>query len=112
MKTTNHILHTAKITNNCPECYATNGLEFTFSQEEIENKLYAKAKKDILESLYCHTCNNTIYPVNWDGDIDRVYQYHKKLAKPLNTNFKLKPLAYVLILLDTIALAALVYFLK
>lgn len=104
-----HLLHTAKINNNCPECFSTEGLEFSFSQEEKENKLYSKASNDIEEVLFCHNCQHTIYPVNWTEDIERVYAYQKKLATPKNTSYKLKPLAIVIIVSDLIAIGVLVY---
>ncbi|MDC8002760.1 hypothetical protein POV27_01730 [Aureisphaera galaxeae] len=112
METKTHLLHTSKVNNNCPECYSTEGLEFSFSQEEKENKLYSKASKDIKEVLYCHSCEQQIFPVKWTDDIERVYEYHRKLVQPKGTGMKLKPLAYIIILLDAVAIAALIYFLK
>jgi len=110
MEKRTHILHTAKVNNNCPECYSTEGLEFIFSQEEVENKLYSKANKEVIETLHCQTCAQDIYPVNWTQDIERVYDYHRKLAKPKNTGIKLKPLAYLLILIDALIIAAIIYY--
>jgi len=107
-----HLLHSAKINNNCPECFSTEGLEFSFSQEERENKLYSKANSDIEEVLFCHSCQHTIYPVNWTDDIERVYEYHKKLATPKSASYKLKPLAVVIIVSDIIAIGVLVYLLS
>ncbi|MCB0456372.1 MAG: hypothetical protein R2776_05035 [Flavobacteriaceae bacterium] len=112
MTTKKHLLYSAKITNNCPECFSIEGLEFSFSQEEKETKLYSKANPVIEETLYCHHCNHTIYPVNWTQDIERVYAYHKKLAKPKSTSFRLKPLAYAILIFDTLALFLLIYFLS
>ncbi len=107
-----HTLHTSRIHNNCPECYSTEGLEFSFSQEEKENKLYSKASKEIKETLYCHSCEQQIFPIKWTDDIERVYEYQRKLAQPKSTGIKLKPLAYIMILIDAIAIAALIYYLK
>ena len=112
METTKHILHTAKINNNCPECFANKGLEFTFSQKEKENKFYSQASKEIEEVLYCHNCQQTIYPVNWTDDIERVYAYQRKLAKPISTMIKVKPLLYGIIFFDAIVLAAIIYYLN
>jgi len=111
MKTKTHILHTAKVNNNCPKCYSKEGLEFTFSQEEVENKLYSKAKNEVMESLYCQNCNETIYPVNWTEDIERTRNYHKKLAKPKGSGIQLKPLAYLLLLIDALIVGAVIYYL-
>tara|TARA_B100000508_G_C11451960_1_gene274589 strand:- start:1489 stop:1833 length:345 start_codon:yes stop_codon:yes gene_type:complete len=110
METRTHLLHQARINNNCPECYATNGLEFTFTQEEKENKFYSKASATINEKLYCHQCEQVIYPVKWTEDIERVYAYHRKLAKPKSASMKLKPLLYGLILFDAVVVAAIIYY--
>lgn len=111
METKKHLLHSAKINNNCPECFSADGLEFTFSQSEKENQLYSKASKKIEEMLYCHSCGNIIYPVNWNDDIERVYSYNKKLANPKSSGYKLKPLAYLIILLDAIVLGIIIFLL-
>lgn len=110
MEKKSHIIHSAKVNNNCPECYSTEGLEFTFSQEEVDHKFYSKASKEIQEKLYCHNCHQDIYPVNWTADIERVYSYNKKLAEPKDTGLKLKPLAYILILIDALILGWLIYY--
>ncbi|MDT0556418.1 hypothetical protein [Patiriisocius hiemis] len=104
------ILHKSKIANNCPTCYANNDLEFTFSQEIAENPLFIMPSKEVEETLFCHNCNNTIYPVNWDEDIERVYEYHKKLADPNKASFKLKTLGYILVIGDILLLLYLVYY--
>jgi uncharacterized protein with PIN domain len=110
METKLYLLHTAKVNNNCPECYSTEGLEFTFSQEEVENKLYRKANGEIVESLQCKKCQQVIYPVNWTEDIEQVYKYNRKLVKPMASGFRLKRLAYILIAVDILALGAIIYF--
>lgn len=112
MQKKTHQLHAAQLNNNCPECYATNGLELIFTQEEMENKLYSRASKEIIELMHCKNCDHTIYPVNWTEDIERVYDYHKKLAIPKSTSIKLKPLAYLLIIADALLIGALIYYLK
>jgi len=111
MESKKHLLHSARISNNCPECFQTDGLEFSFSQDEKETQLFKKASAKVEEVLYCHNCKNIIYPVNWNDDIERVYSYHKKLATPLKSSYQLKPLAYMIILLDIIALGIIIYLL-
>jgi uncharacterized protein with PIN domain len=105
-----HVIHNAKVNNNCPECYSTNGLQFTFTQEEVENKLYRYIKKDVNEKLECQNCNQIIYPVKWTADIERVYNYNKKLVKPLGAGFKLMPLGWILVITDALILLALIYY--
>ncbi len=109
--TTNHILHKARIKNNCPECFANDGLEFIFSQEKTVKKLYTSASKDVKEKLFCHSCSNTIYPVNWDDDIDRVYQYNKKQVLPKRGGIKLTSISYLVMLFGIALIGITVYFL-
>lgn len=111
MESKKHLLHSARINNNCPECFSTDGLEFSFSQNEKETQLYRKASQKIEEVLFCHNCGHTIYPVNWNDDIERVYSYHKKLANPQSPGYKLKPLAYLIILIDLMVLGVIIYLL-
>lgn len=108
---TEHVLHIAKLNNNCPVCYTTDGLEISFTQNEKETRFYNKADKEISETIYCHTCKNVIYPVDWNSDIERIYDYHKKQVTPINSMFKPKPILYLSILIVVIILAGLVYIL-
>lgn len=105
-----HLLHEALLNNNCPECYSNGGLVFTFTQEERENLCYRKAAKEVQEKLFCHDCNTHIYPVNWDEDIERVYNYNRKLAVPKNNSIKLKPIAYWVVLLAILLVGAIIYY--
>ena len=112
MKNTLHTLHTAQLNNNCPECFSTDGLEISFTQSEAENFWYKKASSAIEENLYCHTCKHVIYPVNWNDDIERVYDYHKKRAVPKKQNLQLKLVTYLFLLVVIAVAAASIYFLK
>ncbi len=106
-----HKLHSARSKNNCPTCFGTEGLEFTFTQEEKDGAFFTKPTKQIDEALYCHNCKNMIYPVNWTEDIERVYEYNKKLAETQRQFLKVKPLFYIVILAAIIVVAALVFLL-
>ena len=109
--TVTHMLHQARLNNNCPECYDTEGLEFTFTQEEKQTRFYNQANKNIDEKLYCHTCKNIIYPVSWTEDIERVYQYHRKQTHPKPATIQLKSVTYILILIGIVAVAAIAFLL-
>lgn len=98
MKTSEHILHTASLKNNCPICYTTSGLEITFVQEEIENWYSVKNKKEILETIYCQNCKNIIYPVNWNESIEKTFSYNKKQVIPRNSRLRLKTIAYTILI--------------
>jgi hypothetical protein len=109
MKNKTHTLHTARLKNNCPICFGTDGLEITFTQEEKETPLFKKPALQIDEKLYCHTCHNNIYPVNWTEDIERVYDYNKKIAETYKQYLKVKPLFYILVVVAIFLVAAIVY---
>lgn len=113
MATTKNQLHQAQVMNNCPECYNAEGLEFTFFQTIHENLFFSKPEHRLEETLHCHTCENTIYPVSWTDDIERVHTYHEKIALENKQHFSLKPAAYVFIALDVLLLCGILfYFLK
>jgi len=111
MKNRTHVLHKAELSNNCPVCFAKGGLEFTFTQEEKETKFYTKAASIPNEVLRCHICNNRVYPVNWNNDIERVYEYNKKIAAPKASFVRIKPVVYILILIFIVIVASLIYLL-
>lgn len=111
MKTRTHTLHTAQLKNNCPTCFGTDGLQLNFTQQEKENLLFKKPATEIENSLYCNTCKNTIYPVNWTEDIERVFAYNKKIAETYKQYLKVKPLFYILFLVALLVVATVVYFL-
>lgn len=98
MKITEHILHRAKLKNNCPECYTSDSMEISFKQQQLENRFYSKNQKDIIESIYCQNCKNFIYPVNWNDDIEKIYEYHKKQADPGKLGIRLKPQAIAILI--------------
>lgn len=111
MKKRIHTLHTARLKNNCPTCFGAEGLEFTFTQQEKETPFFKKPAATIEHSLYCHTCKNDIFPVNWTEDIERVFDYNKKIAETKKQFLKVKPLFYILIVVAIILVAAAVYLL-
>ncbi|HAV54004.1 MULTISPECIES: hypothetical protein [Aequorivita] len=111
METKTHILHTGRLKNNCPTCFGTDGLEFTFTQVEKENSFFKKPASEIESNLYCHTCKNDIYPVNWTEDIERVFDYNKKIAETNKQYLKVKPLFYILVIAAIVLIAAVVYLL-
>jgi hypothetical protein len=85
-------------------------MEITFEQEEIENWYSVKNQKEILETIYCQNCKNKIYPVNWNENIERTYDYHKKQAIPRSSRLRLKKIAYLIITGVTITILLLTLF--
>ena len=71
----------AQLRNNCPECYSTDGLSLEFHQEWNENRWIRQTTQKVKEVLHCDHCTANVFPVNWTEDIERVYQYHLKLAE-------------------------------
>lgn len=102
-------LHTARLKNNCPICFGTDGLEINFTQTAAENLFFKKPATDIAHTLYCHTCNNQIFPVNWTEDIERVFDYNKKIAEANKQYLKVKPLFYILTVVAIVLVAAVIY---
>ena len=88
----------AKLHNNCPECYATDGLMVSFSHKFKDNKLYTRSSGEINSEMHCKNCDTVIYPARWTEEIERVYEYNRKLAEPPKPFFKFKPLSLLLLL--------------
>lgn|SRR5699024_328839 len=109
MKITEHTIHTANIKNNCPECFSTEGLIFSFTQEEKENAWYRKAQKQLKESLFCHVCHTEIYPVRWDEHIERVYLYNKKLVQPLSSAIHFKKRFWMTLLIGLLFIGGVIF---
>lgn len=111
MQNKTNTLHTARLKNNCPTCFGTDGLEINYTQAEKETLLFKKPATDIEHTLYCHTCKNQIFPVNWTEDIERVFDYNKKIAETNKQYLKVKPLFYISIVVAIVLVAAVIYFL-
>lgn len=97
MPTTYKKYSEAKLRNNCPECFAKDGLRFSFANKHDENALYIQSSPEVKSTLHCTICDTVIYPARWTQDIERVHDYNRKLNKP-QTFFKFKPLAAILLI--------------
>ncbi len=86
-------------------------MEFTFTQTEKETLFFKKPATEIDNRLHCHTCKNDIYPVSWTEDIERVFDYNKKIAETNKQYLKVKPLFYILVIVAIVLVAAIVYLL-
>ncbi len=93
-------LKEARLNNNCPECYSTEGLQITFKQKFTENAFYKAITNDTLYDIYCHNCDTSIFPIQWTDDIERVIKYQQRAVNPKPKSLKLKPLAWIVILAD------------
>lgn len=108
MKTTYKTIHTAALQCNCPECYSNSGLELSFKQEWKDTFWSKKATDVVREELFCKHCDFPIYPVSWTEDIERLYEYHNKLAKK-ETYKKLKAQTYIIGLGLLVTLCVVIY---
>ena len=81
------------------------------TQTEKETLFFKKPATKIDNRLYCHTCKNDIYPVSWTEDIERVFDYNKKIAETNKQYLKVKPLFYILVIVAIVLVAAIVYLL-
>ncbi len=97
MKTEYITLKEAALTNNCPECYSTDGMVLSFKQQRIKNKLLTKTKGTIIESINCSKCKTQIFPGQWTTDIERVYNYHKKTITHISGSLRFSTLFYVVL---------------
>ncbi|MCK8520859.1 hypothetical protein M0D21_04745 [Aquimarina sp. D1M17] len=106
MKTEHIILKRANLTNNCPECYATDGMVLSFMQEKKTSSFIIKTNKKVLDNIHCSKCGTQIFPGRWTPDIERVYDYHRKTitAKPGSTKFTGLSYAIVFILITILSL--------
>ncbi|MGY0391520.1 hypothetical protein ACW5R3_03020 [Bizionia sp. KMM 8389] len=85
------------INNNCPECYNTTGLHFTFKQKFIDARFYKSLTTETAHQLFCKTCETIVYPATWTDDIDRVFAYHQRAFTPKKASLKLKKAAWIAI---------------
>ena len=88
----------APLKSNCPECYSTDGLTLIFAYKNEKNKLFERSTTAVKTTMFCTNCNTVIYPSRWTDDIERVFEYNKKLAPPPEPYFKFKPLSLILLL--------------
>ncbi|MCK0107977.1 hypothetical protein MWU58_01600 [Flavobacteriaceae bacterium S0825] len=108
----NQYIHikTESLNNHCPECFSTEGLQLSFKQKHNETRFYKAMTNDITYELKCETCNSEIFPVRWTNDIERVVDYKKKAFTPKPKSFKLKRLAWILLIsLDALILLGILF---
>ncbi|NNE31624.1 MAG: hypothetical protein HKN40_04570 [Winogradskyella sp.] len=105
MGTANYFdLKETNLSNNCPECYSTNGLTLTYKQKIIDNVLYKANGTETVVKMHCKNCNSDIFPVRWTEDIERVVAYQDRALQLKPKSLKIKPLGWFLIILDAFLL--------
>ncbi|MBW4970339.1 hypothetical protein [Croceibacter atlanticus] len=97
-------LREAPLNNHCPKCFSRDGLQVTFKQKHLKTMWYNKRTDEVTSTLFCNTCNQQIFPVDWDEDIERVYEYQRKASPPKPSYFKPSKNLYIAIGLSLVAL--------
>ena len=111
MKQQNYFtLKEVQLNNNCPECYSNTGLELTFKQRFVENAFYKAITEETKNEMHCKTCNTNIFPVSWTNDIEQVVAYQERAIQPKSKSFKLKKMAWFVIIADAILLVVILLF--
>ena len=112
MNITKKVFQEATLSSNCPECYSTNSLLYTVSQEERNTPLFYRLTDNLSETIVCQKCDTTIYPVRYTDDIERVKAFYLRSMGTPQARFRLKGLSYVLIVLLLAAATASYLFVK
>ncbi len=104
MKTEFIVLKEAPLTNNCPVCYANDGMVLSFRQKRLKSKFLIKTNGALIEGISCKKCESDIFPGQWTKDIERVYDYHKKTIEPKSGSIHFTKLFYILFVLIMLTL--------
>ena len=102
------IIKEAELTNNCPECF-NQELKLTFYQKHKFAILYHKTSGEVTHEIKCKTCHSIIYPVSWTEDIERVFDFYRKMVTPNRAAIKFTMLFYILILILIVLVAGGIY---
>ncbi len=98
------------LNNNCPECFSNTGLKLTFKQKFIENAFYKSITTETANEMHCKNCNTQIFPERWTNDIEPVVAYHQRAIKPKSKSIKLKPLAWIVIIINSLLFIGIILF--
>lgn len=98
----------AELTNNCPECF-NQDMSLKFYQKHTYGRLYHRTTNEISHEIRCNKCNSLIYPVKWTDDIERSFDYYRKMVSPEKASIRFTLLFYALLLILIAVVAALIY---
>ncbi|MGF1559490.1 MAG: hypothetical protein ACFCUL_10420 [Flavobacteriaceae bacterium] len=105
------LIKEANLANNCPECFH-QGLTLLFYQKHRYGKLFHSVTGEISNQIRCNKCGSDVYPSKWTDDIERIFEYYQKMVSPEKTSLKFNTLFYVLMLVITALVAAIVFVLN
>lgn len=90
------VIKETELSNNCPECF-NQDLKLTFYQKHRYSKLSYRVTNEVTNQIVCKKCGSDIYPAKWTDDIERIFDYYKKMAVPEKSSLKFTSLFYILI---------------
>ena len=92
------LIKEADLTNNCPECF-NQDLKLTFYQKHLFGKFIHRVTGEVTNQIVCNKCGSDIYPAKWTDDIERIFEYYRKMVQPEKSSLKFKPLFYIMVLI-------------
>lgn len=102
------VIQEFEIKNNCPKCF-NQEMRLTFYQKHRFSKLFYKVTNKVTHQVQCKKCESFIYPVDWTPDIERIYDYKKKMVTPKKASLKYTGLFYGLIVFSIALVATAIY---
>lgn len=102
-------LKETELINNCPECYAQDGMTLVFMQERLVSKFMIRITNTIIDRIECEKCESIIFPGIWTDDIERTYAYHKKTITPQPTSIRFTAISYIIMLIILLLIAGSTY---
>ncbi len=102
------VIKEATLKSNCPECFNQN-LKLTFYQKHRYGQLFHRTTNEVTNQIVCDKCGSDIYPAKWTDDIDRLFEYYKKMVTPEKASTKFTGLFYGLIAFISALIGVAVY---
>jgi len=103
------VIKEAALKSNCPECFSQD-LKLTFYQKHTYGKFIHRTTNEVSSKILCTKCNSIIYPSKWTDDIDRIFEYYKKMVTTEKNSVQYTGLFYGLVAFGAALIAVLIYF--
>jgi len=102
------VIKEMELSNNCPECF-NQDLKLTFYQKHRYGKLFHRVTSIVTNQIICQKCGSDIYPAKWTDDIERIFDYYKKMAVPEKSSLKFTGLFYGLMAIIVVLIGVGIY---
>ncbi|SHI36690.1 hypothetical protein [Pseudozobellia thermophila] len=102
------VIKEAHLTNNCPECF-NQDLRLSFYQKHYHTRLVHRTSNEVSHQIVCNKCKSTIYPISWTDDIERTFDYYKKMVEPKRSSTKFTSLFWIVVLAVLVAVGLGIY---